>query len=72
MNTFEYKTERIVGLNCPAKLLLTINNVKICFLESKKSLKNILKFAADFDESRLENKKIKNKIKKAVLQQGGN
>lgn len=41
MNTFEYKTERIVGLNCPAKLLVSINNIK-------------------------------NKIKEAVLQQGGN
>ena len=69
MNTFEYKAERIVGLNCPAKLLVTINNMKICFIES---LENILKYATDFDESRLENKKIKNKIKEAVLQQGGN
>ena len=72
MDTFEYKAERIVGLNCPAKLLVSINNIKICFMESKKSLENILKFATDFDESRLENKKIKNKIKEAVLQQGGN
>ena len=30
MNTFEYKAERIVGLNCPAKLLVSINNIKIC------------------------------------------
>ena len=72
MDTFEYKAERIVGLNCPAKLLVSINNIKICFMESKKSLENILKYATDFDESRLENKKIKNKIKEAVLQQGGN
>lgn len=69
MNTFTYRTEKVVGLNCPTKLLVIINDINVCFIESKKSLDNIIKYATDFDESRLENIKIKRKIKQAVLQQ---
>lgn len=62
MREFNYKIERIVGLNCPAKSLLIINDVAICFANSKTSLADCIKYASTKDDKCLENKKIKNKI----------
>lgn len=55
-----------MGLTCPNKFLVTINNVAVCFVNSKKSAKNVVEYAADFDETRLKNNKIKNKIKRIL------
>lgn len=66
INDISYSIDRIIGLTCPTKFLVTINNIAICFTDSKKSAKNVVEYAADFDETRLENKKIKNKIKRIL------
>lgn len=66
INNISYSIDKVMGLTCPNKFLVTINNVAVCFANSKKSAKNVVEYAVDFDETRLKNNKIKNKIKRIL------
>lgn len=66
MNEFNYDIKKIQGLNCPNKCLLTINGVDICFGNGKNSFRDVLDYAYTLDESKLECKKVKKQIKKAL------
>lgn len=66
INKIDYLIERVDGLHCPAKFLVIINNQTVCFTNSKNSAKNIIEYAVDLDESRLEDNKIKRIIKRII------
>lgn len=66
MNDFKYEIKNIKGLSCPSKFLLTINNIQICFANSKRSFANVLNYASTLNEEALQDKKIKKIIRKAL------
>ena len=57
-----YNISKVVGLNCPTKYLLTINDHNICFANSKKAMVPAINYAYNKDSTDLENKKIKRRI----------
>lgn len=61
-----YQMKRIIGVNCPNKSLLIINGIEICFANSNKGLEKVLSYAFTLDETKIENKKIKRKVKEAL------
>lgn len=66
VNKIHYSMERIPGLTCPSKWLLKINGENICFSNSEKGCKEVIEYAVSLDESKLENNKIKRKIRKVL------
>ena len=66
MNYFKYEIKNIKGVSCPSKFLLTINNIQICFANSKKSFTNVLNYACTLNENAIQDKKIKKIIRKAL------
>lgn len=66
MKDFNYNVEKITGLDCPTKFLVTINDKHICFTNSQKGVAKIIKYATTLNEEIIENAKITRKIKQVL------
>ena len=58
----EYSVEKVLGLSCPNKYLITINKQVVCFVNSKNSARAIINYAYTKDSKALEDGKIKKRI----------
>lgn len=65
-HSFTYKLERVSGLNCPSKTLVTINEQIICFVNSKQSVKPIIAYATTMNEELIQDCTIKRKVRLAL------
>lgn len=62
---FSYYIEKLKGLDCPNKYLVSINCIKICFTNSIKAAQKVILYASGV-ENAINNNSIKNKVRKAL------
>lgn len=58
-NELNYTVDKVLGLDCPNKFLVSINGKMVCFVNSRNSANRVLSYAYDKNSTELEDKKIK-------------
>ena len=61
-----YSVDRVIGCDCPAKYLVTLNHQFLCFANSKGTASNVISYIFTGDEQICKNGNVKKRVKQIL------